>query len=83
MSKNFSHEGLTIGSKIFIVHNSYAHQRVPGGSVSQARIVGFVNVNGIIQIRFRQVGQKCPVDLSLKHWTPFVDIKEALKSIES
>lgn len=77
-------EGLTIGSKVFIVHRKYAFQKKIGGKVVAARVVGFHNMNGSVEIIFRQIGQpKSSPDLTVKHWIPFIDINKAIQAIIS
>lgn len=73
---------LTIGSKIFVVHNSYANKKREGGIVNQARIVSFVNRKGFIEPEFRMIGQKGP-NLSTAHYMVFDNIQEAVNAIRS
>ena len=75
-------EGLTIGSKIFVVHRDYAFKKKPGGKVLPAKVVAFHNVKGCVEIIFRITGGK-PVDLTLDHYIPFVLITKAIDAIRS
>jgi hypothetical protein len=75
---------LTIGSKIFVVHNSYANQKKSGGRVVQARVTAFVNKKGKVEPEFRIIGSNGntpDASPACYHW--FTDINEAIKSIES
>lgn len=70
---------LTIGSKIFAVHKSYAFQKKPGGIVLPGRVIAFKNVRGFIEIIFRLRGSK--TDCTLAYYMVFIDIKEAIDAI--
>lgn len=83
-TKTFNMSDLTIGSKVYIVHNTYAFQSKVGGKVSLARIVSFVNKSGKIEPEFRLVGQPTvSSNLSMEHYHVFTDIKKALNAIKS
>lgn len=73
---------MTIGSKVFIVHNGYAYKNKQGGIVNQARVVCFVNRKGIIEPEFRMIGQNGP-NLSAAQYKVFTNIQEAIKAIAS
>ena len=73
---------MTIGSKVFIVHNGYAYKNKRGGIVHQARVVCFINRNGTIEPEFRMIGQNGP-NLSAAQYKVFTNIQEAIKAIES
>lgn len=76
-------ENLTIGSKVFIVHASYiTKEKKNGAYVNQARVVCFVNRNGIIEPEFKMVGQKGP-NLSATQYRVFDNIKDAINAIKS
>jgi len=75
-------DAITIGSKVFVVHNSYANKNKEGGIVNQARIVCFVNRKGKVEPEFRMIGQTGP-NLSTANYMVFDNIKEAIKAIES
>jgi hypothetical protein len=75
---------LTIGSKIFVVHNSYAYKNKSGARVVQARVTAFVNKNGIVEPEFRIIGSNGntpDASPSCYHW--FTNIKEAIDAIET
>jgi hypothetical protein len=75
-------ENLTIGSKVFIVHSSYAKKENKSGAyVNQARIVSFVNKAGIVEPEFRMIGQKGP-NLSAAQYSVFDNIKDAINAIK-
>ena len=80
----FDSTGLTIGSKVFVVHRSYAFQKKLGGKIQLARVVAFENRTGSVNIVFRLVGQssKGP-DLTVQHYIPFVDINKAIEAIST
>lgn len=73
---------ITIGSKVFIVHNGYAYKNKEGGIVHQARVVSFINRKGIIEPEFRMIGQSGP-NLSAAQYKVFTNIQEAIKAIAS
>lgn len=75
-------ENLTIGSKVFIVHNSYiTKEKKDGAYVNQARIVSFVNRGGTVEPEFRMIGQKGP-NLSAAQYSVFDNIKDAINAIK-
>lgn len=82
MENNINISNMTIGSKVFIVHNGYAYKNREGGIVNQARVVCFVNRKGIVEPEFRMIGQKGP-NLSASQYRVFTNIQEAIKAIES
>jgi hypothetical protein len=74
-------ENLTIGSRVFIVHNSYAKkEKKDGAYVNQARVVCFVNKAGTVEPEFRMIRQKGP-NLSSANYDVFDNIKDAIKAI--
>lgn len=74
-------ENLTIGSKIFVVHASYAKkEKKDGAIVNQARVVCFVNRGGKVEPEFRMIGQKGP-NLSAAQYNVFDNIKDAINAI--
>lgn len=75
-------DGLTIGSKVFIVHRAYAYQKKPGGSVIAAKVVSFRNISGSIEITFRTMGEK-PFTLGMDYYLPFINIQVAIDAIKS
>lgn len=76
-------DNLTIGSKVFIVHSSYAKkEKKDGAIVNQARIVSFVNRAGNVEPEFRMIGQKGP-NLSAAQYNVFDNIRDAINSIKS
>lgn len=78
----FDNRELTIGSKVFVVHRSYAFQKKLGGKVLLARVVGFENRTGSVDIVFRLVGQSSKgLDLTVQHYVPFVNINKAIEAI--
>ncbi len=80
MMKN-SIANLTIGSKVFVVHSSYANkEKKDGAYINQARVVCFVNKNGIVEPEFRMIGQKGP-NLSVTQYDVFDNIKDAIQAI--
>lgn len=86
MSKKqtYNLKDLTIGTRVFVVHNKYAFKKITGGRVSSGRIVSFVNISGQVEPEFRLVGQpSTSCDLRVDNYTIFTDIKEAVKSIKS
>lgn len=75
---------VTIGSRVFVVHKSYAHKKKLGGRVVLARITSFVNKNGIVLPEFRLIGQAgATPDISTSHYEWFTDIKLAINSIKT
>jgi hypothetical protein len=75
-------ENLTIGSKVFIVHNSYAKkEKKDGAYVNQARVVSFINRAGTVEPEFRMIGQKGP-NLSATQYNVFDNIKDAINAIK-
>jgi hypothetical protein len=75
-------ENLTIGSKIFVVHEDYAHKNKKGGRVSLARITGFVNRNNVIEPEFKLIGVKSDPE-TLKRYYAFTDINLAIEAIKT
>ena len=74
-------ENLTIGSRVFIVHNSYANkEKKDGAYVNQARVVCFVNRAGTVEPEFRMIGQK-GLNLSSANYHMFDNIKDAINAI--
>jgi hypothetical protein len=74
-------ENLTIGSRVFIVHNSYAKkEKKEGAIVNQARIVCFINKKGKVVPEFRMIGQPGP-NLSTANYLVFDNIKDAINNI--
>lgn len=75
-------DDLTIGSKVFIVHNSYTKkEKKDGAYVNQARVVSFVNRGGTVEPEFRMIGQKGP-NLSTAQYSVFDNIKDAINAIK-
>lgn len=75
---------LTINSKIFVVHKSYAYKNKVGGRVVQARVTAFSNKNGKIVPEFRIVGQPgSSPDVSESHYEWFQDINLAIDAIRT
>jgi hypothetical protein len=82
--KTYNLKDLNIGTRLFVVHNKYAFQKILGGKILPARIVSFVNITGQIEPEFRLVGQpSTSSNLRVDNYTIFTDIKEALKAIKS
>jgi len=82
--KSYNLKDLTIGTRLFVVHNKYAFQKITGGRVLSARIVSFVNMNGQVEPEFRLVGQpSASGNLRVDNYTIFTSVKEALKAIKS
>lgn len=79
--KTYSLTNLTIGSKVFVVHKSYAFSKKPGGKVLPAKIVSFVNVAGTIQLELKIVGH--PSTVGESHYIIFTDVKKAIAAIKS
>ena len=77
MAKN-THEfdGLTIGSKCFAVHRSVSKGDHMSGSIFQVRIIRFENVQGKLEVVFKQVGYK--QELRLSNYFLFKDINKAI-----
>jgi hypothetical protein len=74
-------ENLTIGSKVFIVHNTYGKKTNKNGAyVNQARVVCFTNRAGKVVPEFRMIGQNGP-NLSVAHYNVFDNIKDAIAAI--
>lgn len=82
MEHNINLSNMTIGTKIFVVHAGYAYKKKEGGIVNQARVVCFVNRNGVVVPEFRMIGQKGP-NLSTTQYKVFTDIQAAINAIES
>lgn len=79
--KTYSLTNLTIGSKVFVVHKSYAFSKKAGGKVLPAKIVSFVNVAGVVQPELKIVGHSAIVGES--NYIIFTDIKKAIGAIKS
>jgi len=73
---------LTIGSKCFLVHRSYANQKKWGGKIILAKVKTFENRKGFVTPIFYELGRKS-VEMTVDHYIPYIDIKEAIKAIES
>ena len=72
---------LTIGCRCFLVHRSYAYQNKWGGKIILAKVYTFQNRKGKVEPVFKELGNK--QELSLENYIPFIDIEEAIKSIQS
>jgi hypothetical protein len=76
------YQGLTIGSKVFVVHKDYAYKNKLGSRVVHARVTAFVNKTGTVEPEFRIIGQsKNSPDLSPSHYYVYKDIKLAITAI--
>lgn len=74
-------KNLTIGSKIFIVHKNYANQKKEGGKVLPARIISFVNQQGVIKPEFKMTGSS--MVLTDNQYNIYTDVKQAINAIKS
>lgn len=79
--KTYKLTDLNIGSKVYVVHKSYAFQKKPGGVVKQARVVSFRNTQGEIVTEFKITGD--PNLLRENFYVVFTDIKKAIQAIKS